>query len=624
MEGHVLCIHHFRAQFVALDELLDVLGAVVHGVVAAQVRVFVGQGVEAVRALRHDFLHLVAVQRVHVLLGERAVQVFVAQAPRRVAGTALLRAQNGEPHAGVLQDVDHRGGDLLVALVERARAADPVQHLGVRVFGDGLDAQAGRPIGALVEAQVPGVGVRLQALEHVDDFLREAGFHHHVVAPHVHDALNVLDVDRAALLAPAARGAAPDDVFGRHLGNHVLALPDRQFGVGRLFGVRGLDRGVPHQKRRLLDQMLALHHDQLLGVERFVGMHRRTVERAPPALQARRHVQQLLPVVLLDLRNAEGLRGLEVRDRLEPAARAQIAEEDVDRRQKDVPHLGERDQAEERADDEGMDPPHDLMGVRPGVGQREDGGERHAGVRPARMAGRVGVNADAFEHQAGQGDQQDQGQRQAVAHAILEVVHHVFRGGTGVRGRPLHVAAVQKQAAGGNQQHPAGVQHELIDLVERAEVEIQGRVVFERDQAGPDEQPEERDEQGQMVQAAGLLADDVALPEGFQQKPLGPFRDVVDAIGRGAEPDAVPPRIGQDQRRAEERREQEQVHDDLARQRDVPQNLPGDLLHIGPPNCAVFVSALHIGRKCPRGRRPWAEPDDPRPGVGVSRSTSSA
>ena len=117
--------------------------------------------------------------------------------------------------------------------------------------------------------------------------------------------------------------------------------------------------------------------------------------------------------------------------------------------------------------------------------------------------------------------------------------------------------------------------------------------MFERDQTGPDEQAEERDEQGQMVQAAGLLADDVALPEGFQEKSFGPFRDVVDAGGGRAEPDTIPPRVGQDQRRAEERREQEQVHDDFTRQRDVPQNLPGDLLHTCPP-VARFLCQLWV------------------------------
>ena len=102
MEGGVLLVQDARADLVSLDQLLDILRAMVDCVVPAQVRVFVGNRVEAVRTLGNHFLDVIAVQGLNVLLGQHAVEILVAQTPRRVARTAFLFAQNGEAHAGLL------------------------------------------------------------------------------------------------------------------------------------------------------------------------------------------------------------------------------------------------------------------------------------------------------------------------------------------------------------------------------------------------------------------------------------------------------------------------------------------------------------------------------------------
>src|SRR5437763_784566 len=74
------------------DELGDDLAVVEHLEVPAELRVLVGEGVEAVRALRDDLLEAVAPERLHVLLRERLEQVLVAEPARRVAVAGLLLA----------------------------------------------------------------------------------------------------------------------------------------------------------------------------------------------------------------------------------------------------------------------------------------------------------------------------------------------------------------------------------------------------------------------------------------------------------------------------------------------------------------------------------------------------
>ena len=113
------------------DELVEQLGVVHDLVVAAELRVLVLQRVEAVRALRDDLLHAHAVERLDVLHREHLEDVLVARAAGRVAGAQLARAEDREVDAGPLQQLGQRAARLLVAVVEAARAADPVEVLVV-------------------------------------------------------------------------------------------------------------------------------------------------------------------------------------------------------------------------------------------------------------------------------------------------------------------------------------------------------------------------------------------------------------------------------------------------------------------------------------------------------------
>ena len=90
----------------------------------------------------------------------------------------------------------------------------------------------------------------------------------------------------------------------------------------------------------------------------------------------------------------------------------------------------------------------------------------------------IGVNANPLQHQTGYTNEQEEQQRQAVPHAVLEIVQHVFFVRTVQRCRPLDVAAIQKQSARSDKQHATRVQNKLIDLVEHAKIEVHGRVML--------------------------------------------------------------------------------------------------------------------------------------------------
>ena len=109
-------------------------------------------------------------------------------------------------------------------------AADPVEVLDV--VGDGagddrdLEVEALGPLGPLALAQAPGVALVLDVAQHEPGLGRELGLHEHLVAAHVDDGVDVLDVDRALLDARPAGGAGPQHVGVDDVGDErgLLAL----------------------------------------------------------------------------------------------------------------------------------------------------------------------------------------------------------------------------------------------------------------------------------------------------------------------------------------------------------------------------------------------------------------
>ena len=160
------------------------------------------------------------------------VEVLVAQAAHRVPGAGLLGPEDPEGDPGPVQHAG-RGLDALAGpLVEGAGTADPVEVLDVVGDGPGddrdLEVQGLGPLGALGLAQAPGVALVLHVAQHQAGLGGELGLHEHLVAPHVDDGVDVLDVHRALLDAGPAGGAGPqhvgvDDVG--HQGGHVRPRP---------------------------------------------------------------------------------------------------------------------------------------------------------------------------------------------------------------------------------------------------------------------------------------------------------------------------------------------------------------------------------------------------------------
>ena len=310
-------------QAVVADQLVEQLGVVDNGVTAAELRVLVLEGVEAVGAghddlallRRHALEHLA--QLLDVLLGEHLEQELVARAAGGVAGAALGLRQHGVLHAGGVQHLGDGLGGLLGVVVVRAGAADPEEVLGVvevvdvlapHGHDDAVLADLVDPVGAGGGVLAPRVALGLEVLEQAGQLGREVRLDEHLVAAHVDDVVDVLDVHGALLDAGAAVGAGPQDVGVDDAG---VALADQRQGqqrrsLGRLLA---LDAGllVGQQVRGGLVGVVAQLVDQQLRRQRLGGVPGGALLLAAAALGAGREVQQGLPRVVGDHAGAHGV-----------------------------------------------------------------------------------------------------------------------------------------------------------------------------------------------------------------------------------------------------------------------------------------------------------------------------
>ena len=368
----------------------------------------------------------------------------------------------------------------------------------------------------------------------------------------------------------ADRGAAAGRGVLRSVAVRRCAVRRRGRAVAVAVAVRGglaaelrelrHEEGAGRQERGCLgEQVLALLDDEVLGIERLLGVHRRAVDRAAAALEAGRHVEQLLPGVLLDLLDPVGLGVLEVLDRLEPCAAlvagAQVLEEQVRRRDEHVAQLRRGHRVEEAEHDDHVDPPHRVVGRARCPGCAE--GAREPRPHEGEAVGRVGRRRDAraLEQEPGEPDQPEHDQREAVARLVLERGDHLRRLPEGA-GR-LHVAPPQEPARRDDQADAGQVHHQLVEAEERAVVELERRVLLDRDERGADEQHEERYEQ-ELVHDARWLAHHAALAEAFEEGGAEASAELVEPILRLADADDPrPAQQGQDDRHAPDGKEDE-------------------------------------------------------------------
>ena len=355
------------------EQLREELAVVLDGELAAHLLVLVADGVEAVRAGRDDRLlgDLVLVERLDVGAGQHLVDVLVAHAAGRVAGAVLLLAQDREADAGGVKAGGDGAGDALVTVVERGRAANPVEDLELVELARGLhllrgadgEGQALRPVKARAGRLAPRVGHALHAAEDRGELCRELGLHEDQVPAHAHDLVHVLDEHRAGLDARAAGDAVPRGVVLKHGRNeghgHGIGLEAVVQAVGGAHG-----RAVRDERDRHLGpvRLAADVHDQLLGVERLARVVRGAGLLAAPALGAGEAVEDVLPGQVRELAQAErGVLVLEIHHR-QAAAGLQLAEPDVHEAGIHVEVLVERDEDKERGENENVTPPQDHEG----------------------------------------------------------------------------------------------------------------------------------------------------------------------------------------------------------------------------------------------------------------------
>src|SRR5712692_8074365 len=96
---------------------------------AAEIGVLVADGVEAVRAGRHDASDLRFVQRLDVLLGEGLECVLVAHPARGVARARFAWAEDREVDSGGEKELGRRDSALPGALVKGGCTADPEENV---------------------------------------------------------------------------------------------------------------------------------------------------------------------------------------------------------------------------------------------------------------------------------------------------------------------------------------------------------------------------------------------------------------------------------------------------------------------------------------------------------------
>ena len=314
-----------RLQAVLADQLVQQLGVVHDGVVAAELRVLVLEGVEAVRTghddlalLRRDALEDLA-QLLDVLLGQHLEEELVARAAGGVAGAALGLGQDCELHAGGVEHLRDGLGGLLGVVVVRAGATDPEEVLGVVEVLDVLTedrhddavlADLVDPLGAGGGVLAPGVALGFQVLEQAGQLGREVGLDEHLVTAHVDDVVDVLDVDRALLDAGAAVGAGPQDVRVDDAG---VALADER--EAQQLGARGAFLDAGHARVAVTGEqvggggvgVVAELVDQQLRGQRLGGVPCRALLLAAAALGAGAEVQEGLPGVVGDDAGTHGV-----------------------------------------------------------------------------------------------------------------------------------------------------------------------------------------------------------------------------------------------------------------------------------------------------------------------------
>ena len=179
----------------------------------------------------------------------------------------------------------------------------------VPVIDRDLEVEHLGPLGALGAAEAPGVALVLDVAEHQAGLGREARLHEHLVAAHLDDGVDVLDVDRALLHARPAGETRPQHVGvdGRRARGWGPRPWRRRPPSAASPGVPSSEpaaasrrAGAADSKRLSRSPMMRSLGDRGLPV--FQAGH--TVWQRPHSVQ-RQGVEELLPAQVLDVAGTE-------------------------------------------------------------------------------------------------------------------------------------------------------------------------------------------------------------------------------------------------------------------------------------------------------------------------------
>jgi len=141
------------------------------------------------------------------------VKVLISDSPGRIAAAGLFCTQDGEIDASLFQQRCNCPAHFLVPVVKRAHTADPEEVFSLVAPGKGLEVQSLGPVAPAAEPDAVWIVIIFEILKGELYLMGELAFIKHQRAADLHELGNMLDKDRAGLLAGTAGGAAPYLVF---------------------------------------------------------------------------------------------------------------------------------------------------------------------------------------------------------------------------------------------------------------------------------------------------------------------------------------------------------------------------------------------------------------------------
>ena len=113
-----------RDAFVA-DQVHDQFRSMDHFQFAAQVRIFIFQGIQTVGARSDNFFHLIAIEMFDVGSGQLAEEGLVAQPTGRITAAQFLFSQYGKSDAGGFENFHQGPAGLQIPGVKSPGTTDP-------------------------------------------------------------------------------------------------------------------------------------------------------------------------------------------------------------------------------------------------------------------------------------------------------------------------------------------------------------------------------------------------------------------------------------------------------------------------------------------------------------------